>query len=427
MIDKCKQQRLSIIDSEAKLKEYYRKQGFDRGITLYCELDPKYKIWGKINLSWPSPNSEGPRYEIINPITKKPVPIPKKGWRWKEETFREAENNGPEYKLPDGSLMKGRIWYSPSQTVQPSSIIYLEEVESFLLRSILSLKSNGSLSLEKMDLTGLIDYPKPVLLNEWIFYSVSEKSGYFLDYFPGSGTSAQALLQLNREDGGTRKYILIEMAGYFDTVMKPRIQKVLYSSEWNDGKPQNTDGISHIFRYILLEQYEDSLNNIEFQVSGTVERKLTEIDDYFLRYMLDFETRDSPCRFNVAKLERPFEYTLWIMRDGMRQKERVDLIETFNYLLGLHVKRLRRFDEDGVIYRVVHGEKNGKTITIIWRTTTNLNLEKDKKFIENKLLKNKEFKAEQVFINGDFFVENALPIESEFQDRMNVEFKSTRA
>ena len=294
LIDKCKQQRLSIIDSEAKLKEYYRKQGFDRGITLYCELDPKYKIWGKINLSWPSPNSEGPRYEIINPITKKPVPIPKKGWRWKEETFREAENNGPEYKLPDGSLMKGRIWYSPSQTVQPSSIIYLEEVESFLLRSILSLKSNGSLSLEKMDLTGLIDYPKPVLLNEWIFYSVSEKSGYFLDYFPGSGTSAQALLQLNREDGGTRKYILIEMAGYFDTVMKPRIQKVLYLSEWNDGKPQNTDGISHIFKYILLEQYEDSLNNIEFQVSGTVERKLTEIDDYFLRYMLDFETRDSP-------------------------------------------------------------------------------------------------------------------------------------
>ena len=48
------------------------------------------------------------------------------------------------------------------------------------------------------------------------------------------------------------------------------------------------------------------------------------------------------------------------MRNGVRQKEIVDLIETFNYLLGLHVKRIRRFDENGTIYRVVHGEKKRK-------------------------------------------------------------------
>jgi adenine-specific DNA-methyltransferase len=203
------------------------------------------------------------------------------------------------------------------------------------------------------------------------------------------------------------------------------------------GKPQNKEGISHIFKYISLEQYEDALNNIEFRVAGTVERKLSEMDDYFLRYMLDFETRDSPCQFNVAKLERPFEYTLWIMRDGVREKETVDLVETFNYLLGLHVKRVCRFDEDGIIYRVVHGDKNGKTITVIWRTMPSSSiadkkvlenmLRKDKFFIETKVLKHKDFKAEQVFINGDFYVEGALPIESEFQDRMNVGFKSTGA
>ena len=64
------------------------------------------------------------------------------------------------------------------------------------------------------------------------------------------------------------EYILVEMAGYFDSVMKPRIEKILYSSEWNDGKPLNNDGISHIFKYISLEQYEDALNNIEFREAG---------------------------------------------------------------------------------------------------------------------------------------------------------------
>ena len=84
------------------------------------------------------------------------------------------------------------------------------------------------------------------------------------------------------------------MADYFDTVMKPRIQKVMYSSEWKDGQPQNTDGISHIFKYLTLEQYEDTLNNIDFMEGGTVQKTLMDMDGYVLRYMLDFETRESP-------------------------------------------------------------------------------------------------------------------------------------
>ena len=126
----------------------------------------------------------------------------------------------------------------------------------------------------------------------------------------GPEQQANSILNLNREDGGNRNYILIEMAEYFDTVLKPRIQKVMYSSEWKDGKPQNTDGISHMFKYLILEQYEDTLNNIDFIEGGTVQKTLMDMDGYVLRYMLDFETRESPCRMNTTKLERPFEYTL---------------------------------------------------------------------------------------------------------------------
>ncbi len=262
-------------------------------------------------------------------------------------------------------------------------------------------------------------FPKPSLLIEELLTQSCDVEDCTLDFFAGSGTTAHGVLNLNREDNGNRKYILIEMAGYFDTVMKPRIQKVLYSSEWKDGKPQNTDGISHIFKYLILEQYEDTLNNIEFQEAGTVQKTLMDLDGYFLRYMLDFETRESPCRMNVAKLERPFDYTLRITRDNELHNETVDLVETFNYLLGLRVKRIRTIEENGTTYRVVNGETlTSQPTTIVWRTTSDLDLKKDKAFIQGTLFKDPKFKAERVFINSDFHVEGALPIEPEFQRLM---------
>lgn len=174
------------------------------------------------------------------------------------------------------------------------------------------------------------------------------------------------------------------------------------------------------FKYLTLEQYEDTLNNIEFQDAGTVQKTLMDLDGYFLRYMLDFETRESPCRMNVAKLEQPFNYRLQITRDSELHEETVDLVETFNYLLGLKVKRIRTFTENGTTYRIVHGETlASEPTTIVWRTTTGLDLKKDKEFIEGALLKDPKFRAERVFINSDFHVEGALPIEPEFQRLMD--------
>src|SRR5690606_7799944 len=62
-----------------------------------------------------------------------------------------------------------------------------------------------------------------------------------LDYFAGSGTTGHAVINLNREDGGDRKFILVEMGAYFHTVLKPRIAKVIYSPDWKDGKAQSHD------------------------------------------------------------------------------------------------------------------------------------------------------------------------------------------
>lgn len=208
------------------------------------------------------------------------------------------------------------------------------------------------------------------------------------------------------------------MADYFDTVMKPRIQKVMYSKDWKDGKPISSDGISHMFKYQCLEQYEDTLNNIEFMDghAGTVQRTLEELEGYFLRYMLDFETRDSPTRLNVDKLSRPFDYTLKITDENGTREEVVDLVETFNYLLGLHVKQIKTFRNNGTYYRVVFGEKENEPVAVIWRETDDLELEEDKRFIEENILS--DFETGKVYINGNSYLGGAVQIEPEFKRLM---------
>jgi adenine-specific DNA-methyltransferase len=212
------------------------------------------------------------------------------------------------------------------------------------------------------------------------------------------------------------------MGDYFDTIMKPRIQKVMYSKDWKDGKPQSKDGIKHIFKYQYLEQYEDTLNNIEFKEAGSYQRTLSEMDGYFLRYMLDFETRESsPCRFNVEKLTKPFDYTLRITHGNELKDEKVDIVETFNYLLGIHVRQIKTFSSSGTYYRVVFGSKNEDEVAIIWRDTEKLDLkalQADKAFIEGTILIG--IKPSKIYINADFYVEGALPIEPEFKKLMVV-------
>ena len=86
-----------------------------------------------------------------------------------------------------------------------------------------------------------------------------------LDYFAGSGTTAHATINLNRQDSGNRKYILVEVGHHFDTALKPRVMKAIYAEKWKDAKPVSRESrLSHIIKYQRIESYEDALNNIEF-------------------------------------------------------------------------------------------------------------------------------------------------------------------
>lgn len=136
LVSALRRKKVPLAEAEHEIKKLYKKQGYDRGITLYNALDQNYRLWGKINMSWPNANTFGPRYEVLHPKTLKPVKVPDRGWRWKEETFNDAAvRKGGKYtkveELHDGSFRCGKIWFASDENQQPSSITYLDEVSNF--------------------------------------------------------------------------------------------------------------------------------------------------------------------------------------------------------------------------------------------------------------------------------------------------------
>jgi len=267
-----------------------------------------------------------------------------------------------------------------------------------------------------------IDFPKSLALIRKCIEIGATDSSLVLDFFAGSGTTAHAVMDLNHEDSGNRKYILVEMAHFFDTVLKPRIQKVAFSANWKDGVPRDRDGMSHVFKYQRIESYEDALNNIHVHQPEGAQRRLLydELDDYQLHYMLDFETRESSTLLTQEAFETPFGYTLKIQRGHESPEDTaVDLVETFHYLIGMHVRRLERHEHQNRPYVVSRGrvrtERGIEKVVVIWRDTKGLNLEQEADWANEALLTEL---VDRVYVNGPSFIDKAEPLEITFRTRL---------
>lgn len=284
----------------------------------------------------------------------------------------------------------------------------------------------------------LFDFPKSInLVKRCVYLATAEqKDSIVLDYFGGSGTTGQAVISLNREDGGKRKYILVEQGEYFDTVVKPRVQKAVYSTEWEKGKatkPQT--GISQCFKILKLESYEDTLNNLELRRTLGQENLFSQLDseareDYLNHYMLDVESKES--LLSVESLQKPFDFKLKVTIDsaGAYEKRNIDVVETFNYLIGLKVIKINSMLEEGLL--VVKGLlPTGENALIIWRDCDKVGYEELNEFCSNQNVNPLNEEIDVVYFNGDHNVLASITttggsnhnfiirqIESEFLNRM---------
>ena len=213
-VEKLKRKKVPIATAETELKKFYNKKGYDRGITLYCNLTDEYRIWGKINVSFPN-SKDGPRYDVMHPTTGKPTSVPDNGWRHTQTTFEEYLDYENIIERHDGTFVVGKVWFDKTEKTQPSTIQFLDDVNDFLLRSVISLKSSGGKEFE--DLMGFgFDHPKTYRLIKNLVSTVDGKDFIVLDFFAGSGTTGQAIVELNKEDGGNRKFILVQIPEFTD-------------------------------------------------------------------------------------------------------------------------------------------------------------------------------------------------------------------
>lgn len=267
---------------------------------------------------------------------------------------------------------------------------------------------------------------------------VSGKNDIILDYFAGSGTTAHAVINLNREDNGNRKYILVEQGEYFDSVLKPRVQKVIFAKEYKDGKPQADNGafggVSQIVKVLKLESYEDTLNNLELRkpAQDLADMGLSETvrNDYLLHYMLDVESRDS--LLNTQHFTKPFDYQLNIATTsaGAYEAKTIDLVETFNYLIGLRVSEINDKRENGLV--MVQGTNtSGEKTLVIWRDCEKYDYDKLNHYLDSRDINPQDSEFDVVYINGDHNVPTVFTdsddsvktlkvrsIEAEFLSRM---------
>ena len=285
------------------------------------------------------------------------------------------------------------------------------------------------------------NFPKSIsLVSEFCRAGLnSHNRGIVLDYFAGSGTTAHAVINLNREDGGKRKYILVEQGEYFDTVLKPRVQKVIYSENWTNGKPQadkdgDLHGVPQIVKVLQLESYEDTLNNLSLNRQDDVFDHLREAaqEDYLLRYMLTHESRDS--LLSTDDFKHPFAYRLNIATSsaGSYESRVIDLVETFNYLLGISVQAVddQRHDPRRQFVFIEGRLPNGENCLIVWRDCERWDYQQLPELLKKRRINPNNHEFDVIYINGDHNIPTVLqeadgiktlklrPIEPEFLSLM---------
>ena len=285
-----------------------------------------------------------------------------------------------------------------------------------------SAVEHGTALLKDMFGKSVFSYPKSIhaVVDSIYVAGAHQGDACVLDYFAGSGTTGHAVVNLNREDGGRRKYMLVEVGHHFDTVLLPRMKKVVYSTDWKDGKPFSRKGVTQLFKYVLLESYEDTLDGLELTPPSDKQRSLLAgnaalAEDYRLRYSLGEETSESTCLLGEHFTD-PFAYTLSVVRDGVRRESLVDLPETFNFLIGLRLESRRRID--GVL-AISGTDTQGRKCLILWR---NLN-ETDNAALEawfDRYRAQFPDPFELIYVNGDHTL-NALKQPNESWNAKTIE------
>ncbi|GAA4404180.1 site-specific DNA-methyltransferase [Nibrella viscosa] len=167
-----------------------------------------------------SANHKGPYFEITNPVTGEKF-LPPKGRYW---VFNEAEVNK--------RIHEGRIIFGKNGTSRPVQRVFLHEKGTPTRKAETWWDKHGLNADGMQELSGIFgakifDHPKPTGTLKHLFSISTGPNDIILDSFAGSGTTAHAVLNLNKQDGGNRQFILVEMEDYAESITAERVRRVI--------------------------------------------------------------------------------------------------------------------------------------------------------------------------------------------------------
>ena len=245
------------------------------------------------------------------------LPINQRGEKvvW-QRTFERVKEEKETY------IVKNNIIYTPSFDVEIPKTLW-DDV-------IFSNPQYGSSYLK--DILGHSKFETPKSINTIKqFLSMFNPTGIYLDYFGGSGTTAEAIINANKEDDGDRKYIIIELDAHIDTIIIPRIKKIIFSDCWKKGTREKGKGVSQFFKYYSLEQYENTLRNMKY--SNNTPSNLWDNKNPFETYIFKADQKFA----DVLSAENEI-----LEVDFDKLYKDIDFAETISNLKGLPIKRITK-------------------------------------------------------------------------------------
>ena len=218
LIDVGKEFVANYLDQEERQAEYTKWFSQNRGqlrpLDRYKYIDAQGIYTGSQSVH--NPGKEGYRYDVIHPKTGKPCKQPLMGYRFPLETMQEM-------------LRQERILFGEDDSKIIEIKLYAAEYRS-KLPSVIDLDTRlGSYEIKDIfpEHKRAFDFPKPSQLIHDLVSFATDKDSIVLDSFAGSGTTAQAVLALNREDGGNRRFVLVECEDYVDSITAERVRRVI--------------------------------------------------------------------------------------------------------------------------------------------------------------------------------------------------------
>lgn len=213
------------------LKEYLNNDIDERTLRIY-KPNNYYPIYVSQDLTDISLEKVQGYHEIY-PITSKGV---EKTWITVKETF--------EKRLKDGEIVAKK---ENEKVVLYYKFREQQRIKTHWIDKKYNATSNGTKILNSLIDDNIFSFPKSVYLIKDILAIMTKKDDIILDFFSGSGTTAHAVLELNKEDGGNRQFILVEQMDYIETVTCKRVQKVM-----------EKDNLKTDFVYLELKKYNQT-------------------------------------------------------------------------------------------------------------------------------------------------------------------------